>query len=1028
MKRVFFLLLFAFFVLPVFAEECISCQQVASLTPTRLILVPDEVNYFLKIMLYNVSKPSNPVPMPNAVIIIHRYNATDRFFEKVYTDKDGVAIYNFSNYKDECYNYQIMFCSCNDSRVRECCLKVNNIDITKSDTPFTISGIKDAPNLVYTPISSEIIYDYHSFPATSNYAYCKPKTAVSTTPAFCLPLAIIFALLGGSLALTGRNPLRGFEIGGARVGKHIRYDSRGRYAGYQLMSLASTFGAISGAVTDAKMVTEKGGVVTAAKAKARTLAKQKVESVKEGYSQVKKGIEGVRERGLGVFNPIDTAPRVFMAVASIPLTIAAGLQRPFYWIPTGQTGAGSPRQLKEQPKERKKPDAGAQEGIQLPSIGKGDEERVLNSLYNLCNKLGFKAGADLLKSYGAFLVKLSSYSSIEVTRAQIEVEMRSKEVKDLKNQISDLQNKMSTEGKTKDGVSYVATIDSTPEMEFNGKKVKVIGQMQGGSYVYLEDGKQKIISKDEKNFNRFEETLHEAKKDTNVVGAVIITTSSGRYIVTNESGNIVIRDADNLDKKYMVTTEGGNIVIRGADNLDKRYMVTTEGGNIVVRDADKPTGQPFSSDTATAKVISRISRIYGMYTDVSEKKPDFAIGSKNENLPKMEEIREDLNHAIGKFQNAVNQLQQYEWVARNDLLSSISKGVIDATNKQLHSDPQNIVKIDTAVLGQILVGTMDEKTYKKAAEEYTQALSAAEEYAQTLSTSYAAEKLGVSEEKLRQSMEAAGYKNDVKGYLNYIISEYTRDKEGYAAAELAKSGLKPIDVARRAEGYYNEIITTENKYKEQISKIETILNEKIANLEKEINENPENKGYREQLSSLSTVLSYIEKREKDPYNPAAALSELPSFTLEGVLSSLPKGQLEAINGFVKLKEGLKDFDNTIYYNTDGTPRTPEEIKAQHDRVGNIINGMVAGMAVTYDSVKSNNEKEKMEDVITIINWGNNTLKIAKEEPTIGPEEKKQRIKEKENETLEISQPETDQPETEGGEEKKEWRPPSDDLA
>jgi len=992
MKRVFFLLLFAFFVLPVFAEECISCQQVASLTPTRLILVPDEVNYFLKIMLYNVSKPSNPVPMPNAVIIIHRYNATNRFFEKVYTDKDGVAIYNFSNYKDECYNYQIMFCSCNDSKVRECCLKVNNIDITKSDTPFTISGIKDAPNLVYTPISSEIIYDYHSFPATSNYAYCKPKTAVSTTPAFCLPLAIIFALLGGSLALTGRNPLRGFEIGGARVGKHIRYDPRGRYAGYQLMSLASTIGAGIAAIKEAKTISEKG-VVAAAKAKARELAKQKVESVKEGYFQVKKGIKEFGSSN--VFNPIGTGSRVLVALGSVPLTIAAGVQRPFYWISTGQTGAGSPRQLKEQPKERKKPDAGAQERIRLPpSIGKGGEEQVLNSLYNLCNKLGFKAGADLLKSYGDLLARLSSYSSIEVTRAQIEVEMRSKEVKDLNKQISDLQNKMSIKATTKDGVSYVANIDSTPEMEFNGKKVTVIRQRDDDSYVYVENGKQKIISPDEKNFNQFREALREAKENTNVVGAVIITTS---------------------DKRYIVTTEGGNIVIRDLNNLDKRYMVTTEGGNIVVRDADKPTGQPFSSETATAKVIS----VYRIYTDVSEKKPDFAIGSKNENLPKMEEVQKDLNDAIGKFQNAVNQLQQYEWVARNDLLSSISKGVVDATNKQLHSDPQNIVKIDTAVLGQILGGTMDEKTYKKAAEEYTQALSAAGEYVQTLSRSYAAKELSVPEEKLQQSMKAAGYENDVKGYLEYLKSEYKRDKEGYAAAELAKSGLKPIDVASKAEDYYNKIITAEDKYKKHISEIETILNNKIENLEKKINENPENKEYREQLSSLSIARSYIEEREKDPYNPAAALGKLPSSTLDGVSSSLPQEQSEAIKGFVKLKEGLERLDNTIYYGPDEMPLPPEEIKAQHDRVGNIINGMVAGMAVTYDSIKSGNEKEKMKDAITIINWGNNMLKVAKEEPTIGPEEKKQRIEEEENKTFEIGQPETGQPETEEGKEKKE---------
>ena len=84
---------------------------------------------------------------------------------------------------------------------------------------------------------------------TITYVPPPPEATGATTPAFCLPLILIFALLGGAMLYTGRNPFRGFAISTPRVGRHIRYTPTGR--GYSLDTKRVAM-SIQSAVSEAK--------------------------------------------------------------------------------------------------------------------------------------------------------------------------------------------------------------------------------------------------------------------------------------------------------------------------------------------------------------------------------------------------------------------------------------------------------------------------------------------------------------------------------------------------------------------------------------------------------------------------------------------------------------------------------------------------------------------------------------------------------------------------------------------------------
>ncbi|HSB47495.1 MAG TPA: hypothetical protein VLD37_05755, partial [Candidatus Bilamarchaeum sp.] len=104
-------------------------------------------------------------------------------------------------------------------------------------------------------------------------------------PALCLPLLIIFSLLGGALYLTGRNPFMGFNLGGARVGRHIRYQARGRGYSLSVMSVVSAAQSIAGAAKAIK----KGGMKELAKqesaaAKGRVFLAGDIMKVSSGIS------------------------------------------------------------------------------------------------------------------------------------------------------------------------------------------------------------------------------------------------------------------------------------------------------------------------------------------------------------------------------------------------------------------------------------------------------------------------------------------------------------------------------------------------------------------------------------------------------------------------------------------------------------------------------------------------------------------------------------------------------------------------
>jgi hypothetical protein len=213
----------------------------------------------------NLSVSPSRQPLYNYILLVHITNSTglDEVF-RVYTDNDGEASFNFGTWSDGCINFEVIYCPFCDPASPQCgfeaCLNYSGIETTAT----SVDGIALAPG--ESAISN--LNDNKYYPARKSLDYCPPPDPLSSTPALCLPLLIIFAMLSSSMYLTGRNPFAGLNIGGARVGRHIRYQARGRgfsFSGMAALSAVSTMlRAAKALAQDEKKdkegkVTQKGG-------------------------------------------------------------------------------------------------------------------------------------------------------------------------------------------------------------------------------------------------------------------------------------------------------------------------------------------------------------------------------------------------------------------------------------------------------------------------------------------------------------------------------------------------------------------------------------------------------------------------------------------------------------------------------------------------------------------------------------------------------------------------------------------------
>ncbi len=235
-----------------FSQVCVSCNELADAPEANLFTTLE--NEMLTIYASydnNTGGQFIREPIDNAILIVEPYNDSHGQLGgpfRVYTDDEGRAEFNFGNYADGCVNFKVLYCPfCNPDSPAcgfEACMEYSGMETDAT----TANELDLAPGAeVRSPLN-----DKRFMPAISQEYYCPPPPPLGATPSICFPLLLIFSLLAGSMYMTGRNPFAGFNIGGARMGRHIRYQARGRSFSASAMALASAAISIGQAAKAAK--------------------------------------------------------------------------------------------------------------------------------------------------------------------------------------------------------------------------------------------------------------------------------------------------------------------------------------------------------------------------------------------------------------------------------------------------------------------------------------------------------------------------------------------------------------------------------------------------------------------------------------------------------------------------------------------------------------------------------------------------------------------------------------------------------
>jgi hypothetical protein len=240
-----------------FKFGCPGCHALEGASQAKITTIMDDTNYKLTILLYfqNTSHDPPRVGLGNHVIIIHMSNTTMEETWKVYTNNNenvdtvGKAEFDFSKYKDSQLNFRILYCpfTCENDSVcgfQEC---LNYSGIKPKPAANTIDDIPDAVPLKF-PKPAKINCS-RLLPTVANAGYSPPPKGTPLTPSFCWPVLLLFALLGGALYMTGRNPFLGFDFSAPRLGRHIKYTARGRGFSVDVKSVAMSVKGFADGVT-----------------------------------------------------------------------------------------------------------------------------------------------------------------------------------------------------------------------------------------------------------------------------------------------------------------------------------------------------------------------------------------------------------------------------------------------------------------------------------------------------------------------------------------------------------------------------------------------------------------------------------------------------------------------------------------------------------------------------------------------------------------------------------------------------------
>ncbi|MDD5340202.1 MAG: hypothetical protein PHV13_03050 [Candidatus ainarchaeum sp.] len=289
---------------------CPTCDELTGRPQAQLTTLVDGDNTTLEVTAFYENATATPArqPLNYTVLILQATPLTgisgSDLLYRIYTNANGKATFDFASIitandtKGKCVNFKIVYCPFCLPESSSCgfdaCMNYARISASKSaysniggtGTITNADGIP-AASTAPAPLSGE-----KYLPQLATASYCPPPPPLSATPALCLPLIMIFSLLSGALYVTGRNPFAGFNLGGARIGRHIRYQARGRGVSVSTMAVAS---AAATGVQTAKVLSKEGlkkGVATLWKQE-KTAAKGRVFMV----SDIKSAAGGIK--GLG---------------------------------------------------------------------------------------------------------------------------------------------------------------------------------------------------------------------------------------------------------------------------------------------------------------------------------------------------------------------------------------------------------------------------------------------------------------------------------------------------------------------------------------------------------------------------------------------------------------------------------------------------------------------------------------------------------------------------------------------------------
>ncbi|MFA5049932.1 MAG: hypothetical protein WC501_02905 [Candidatus Micrarchaeia archaeon] len=236
----FKLLFLVFFIIPFIYSQNNCCDLIDQFLPSNIFFSYNEETYDMEITLISINdSKANPREQAEykPIAIYMSYTDGSTKHEAIigkYTNEDGKLVLNLKEEFQLAFGVSIDGTS-GDSDTKKprtfrfihCPFECECVEC------FQAFGI-DVITLGYTPqslfpnIDQYLQKPKYLFPTSSTFIYT-PKEDV--TPAFCLPVVLIFAILASASYLSGRNPFSSFDLSTPRFRKQVRY-SAGRRGVY----------------------------------------------------------------------------------------------------------------------------------------------------------------------------------------------------------------------------------------------------------------------------------------------------------------------------------------------------------------------------------------------------------------------------------------------------------------------------------------------------------------------------------------------------------------------------------------------------------------------------------------------------------------------------------------------------------------------------------------------------------------------------------------------------------------------------